>query len=87
MLKNVINKQFLQLICGPVLRRLGTALAAYLAARGVPSDHIDQLIAALTIIAGLSYDVVASLVHSQDVASRARAEAYKEFSVYGDRRV
>lgn len=84
MLKNVLNKQLLQLIGGPILRRLGTALAAYMAARGVPSDHIDQLIAALTIIAGLSYDVVTSLVHKHDVAYRARIQAMKDFNVSVD---
>lgn len=84
MLKNVINKQNLSMIGGPILRRLGTALAAYLAAKGVPSDHVEQLIAALTIIAGLSYDVVASLVYKQDVASRARIQAMKDFNVSVD---
>nr|QJB21579.1 MAG: hypothetical protein [Microvirus sp.] len=75
------------MIGGPILRRVGTALAAYLAARGVPADHIEQLIAALTIIAGLSYDVVASLVHKQDVASRARIQAMKDFNIRQDWRV
>lgn len=87
MLKSFLDKKLVQLIGGPILRRIGTALAAYLAARGVPSDHVEQLLAALTIIAGLSYDVVASLVYKNEVAAGARLQAMKDFGVKQDWRV
>ncbi|UIB81387.1 hypothetical protein [Flyfo microvirus Tbat2_91] len=56
-LKGMIDRKLLKLIVEPILRRLGTALAVYLASKGVPEDALHQLLAALGVVLGLAFDI------------------------------
>lgn len=47
-------------IAAPLGRRLGTALAAYLLAQGIPQDLTDQFLLALGVVGGLTIDIVAA---------------------------
>ena len=47
-------------VAAPLGRRLGTAFAAYLIAKGVPQDAADQLLTALGVVAGLTFDLVSA---------------------------
>lgn len=87
MLKRFFDKSMITLIVTPFGRRLGTALAVYLAAKGVPAEAADQLLTALGVVAGLAYDVVMAILYKQDVASRARSQVLKDFNIAADYRV
>lgn len=44
----------------PALRRVGTALAAFLAGRGIPDDTISIIVTGAVAAAGVIIDLVAS---------------------------
>lgn len=56
-LKGILDRKLIMLVVGPLVRRLGTALAVYLASRGVPADLADQLLTALAALLGLTADI------------------------------
>lgn len=56
-LKGMVDRKLVMLVAAPLLRRLGTALAVYLASKGAPADLLDQLLQALGIVAGLVFDI------------------------------
>lgn len=49
-------------VATPLARRLGTALAAYLLAQGIPQELADQLLLALGVAGGLAMDIAAHYV-------------------------
>ncbi|KGE02477.1 hypothetical protein JL39_02835 [Rhizobium sp. YS-1r] len=56
-LMKMIDRKLVMLVVGPILRRVGTALAAYLIAKGAPADVLDQLLTAIGVVLGLAFDV------------------------------
>ena len=87
MLKKLINRRVLSLIVPPLLRRLGTALAVYLAAQGVPADSVDQLISAIGIIVGFASDILLSALNKQESASLVRLQTLRDLGYRQDFRV
>ncbi|UIB81365.1 hypothetical protein [Flyfo microvirus Tbat2_43] len=61
-LKGMIDRKLFKLIVEPILRRLGTVLAVYLASKGVPEDAVHQLLAALGVVLGLAFDIALAAV-------------------------
>lgn len=61
-LKRMIDRKLLKLIVEPILRRLGTALAVYLASKGVPEDALHQLLSALGVVLGLAFDIALAAI-------------------------
>lgn len=45
-------------IAAPLGRRLGTAFAAYLIAKGIPQDMADQVLTAGGVVLGLAIDLL-----------------------------
>jgi hypothetical protein len=56
-LKGIIDRKLIMLVVSPLLRRAGTALAVYLASKGLPADAIDQLLTAIGVVFGLAFDL------------------------------
>ena len=52
-------------IAAPLGRRVGTAVAAYLLAQGIPQDLTDQLLLALGVVGGLAIDVIGAYVNDK----------------------
>lgn len=52
-------------VAAPIGRRLGTALAAYLLAQGIPQDLANQVLLALGVIGGLTFDVIAAALNKE----------------------
>ena len=46
----------------PMGRRLGTALAAYLLAQGIPQDMVDQFVLAVGVAGALALDLATAYV-------------------------
>lgn len=55
-----------RLILEPIARRLGTAVAAYLVASGLPADAAQQVLVALGILGGVAWDVSISVLTRKD---------------------
>ena len=68
-MKHVL-KEIVKSIAGPLGRRVGTAFAAYLLARGVPQDLADQMLMALGVVGGVTLDVAMSMWRDKKVAVR-----------------
>ena len=49
-------------IAAPMGRRIGTALAAYLLAQGIPQDMADKLLLAIGVAGGVALDCIAYYV-------------------------
>ena len=49
-------------VAAPMGRRIGTALAAYLLAQGIPQDLVDQLVLAVGVSGALALDVLSAYV-------------------------
>lgn len=49
-------------IAAPLGKRIGTAIAAYLLAQGIPQEMTDQFLLAVGVVAGLSLDVLATFL-------------------------
>lgn len=49
-------------IAAPLGRRIGTALAAYLLAQGIPQELADQLLLSIAVVGGLTFDVIAAYI-------------------------
>lgn len=49
-------------IAAPMGRRIGTALAAYLLAQGIPQDMADKLLLAIGVAGGIAMDCIAYYV-------------------------
>lgn len=52
-------------IAAPLGRRLGTALAAFLLAQGIPQELANQLLLALGVVGGLTFDVVSAYISNK----------------------
>lgn len=52
-------------IAAPLGRRLGTALAAFLLAQGIPQDMANQVLLALGVVGGLAFDVLAAYLSNK----------------------
>lgn len=61
-LKGAIDRKLIMLVVSPLLRRLGTALAVYLASKGAPADVLDQFVTALVAVLGLGFDIVLATI-------------------------
>ena len=61
-LKGMLDRKIVLLIAAPLLRRLGTALAVYLASRGAPADLLDQLLTAIGVVLGLAFDITLAAI-------------------------
>lgn len=61
MFKKVL-REIVRVVAAPLGRRLGTAFAVYLIAKGVPQDVAEQLLTALGVVAGLSADIIAAYI-------------------------
>ncbi len=61
-LRGAIDRKLIKLIVSPLLRRLGTALAVYLASKGAPADLLDQLLTAFAAVLGLVFDIVLATI-------------------------
>ena len=57
-------------IAAPLGRRLGTALAAFLLAQGIPQELANQVLLALGVIGGLAFDVIAAYLASKDKGTK-----------------
>ncbi len=57
-------------IAAPLGRRIGTALAAYLLAQGIPQDLTDQVIVGLGVVGGLTFDVISAYFANRGRTSR-----------------
>lgn len=80
-LKAFLDSKLLRLVLGPIIRRLGTALAVYLAAKGIPEDQINQLLGAAGILAGLVFDLSLALVDRRKVENAAMRKAVDSLAV------
>lgn len=69
-----ILKKFLPLVAGPILRRIGTIAAVYLASQGVGPDKVEQVLAAFAIIGGVAYDLAADWLARKE----AKTSGYRE---------
>ena len=49
-------------VAAPMGRRLGTALAAYLLAQGIPQDMVDQFVLAVGVAGALALDLATAYV-------------------------
>lgn len=49
-------------IAAPMGRRMGTAVAAYLLAQGIPQDMADKLLLAVGVAGGVAVDCIAYYV-------------------------
>ncbi|UIB81372.1 hypothetical protein [Flyfo microvirus Tbat2_83] len=56
-LKSFLDKRFIRLVAEPILRRIGTGLAVYLASQGVPDDLLQQFIAAIGVLLGIALEI------------------------------
>lgn len=56
-IKGMIDRKLIMLVVSPMLRRAGTALAVYLASKGMPADTVDQLLTAIGVVFGLAFDL------------------------------
>lgn len=57
-------------IAAPLGRRLGTALAAFLLAQGIPQDLANQVLLALGVVGGLAFDVIAAFIANKEKGSK-----------------
>lgn len=64
-LKGVLDRKLFMLIGSLVLKRLGTALAVYLTAKGAPADQLDQLLTAAAAAVGLLSDLVFDMIEKK----------------------
>lgn len=55
-------------IAKPILRRVGTVVAAYLVAKEVPQDVIDQIVTGLIALGLVGVDLAFSYLNRQKVA-------------------
>lgn len=53
-------------VAAPMGRRLGTALAAYLLAQGIPQDMVDQFVLAVGVVGALALDLATAYVTRRD---------------------
>lgn len=51
-------------VAAPIGRRIGTAIAAYLLAQGIPQELADQVLVALGVVGGLALDVLTAYLGS-----------------------
>lgn len=75
-LKGVFDRKLIMLIVSPLVRRLGTALAVYLASKGAPADQLDQLLTAVAAVLGISFDIVLATIEKKRVQSTAMQKAF-----------
>lgn len=64
-MENAILKGVVQIgriVLPPLAHRVGTGFAVYLVAKGVPEDLVHRTITAAGVLAGLSLDVVTSIL-------------------------
>lgn len=78
-LKGVIDRKLVLLIVSPLLRRLGTFLAAYLAAKGAPAESLEQLLTAVGVVLGLSFDIVLASIHNRKTEIAAQRSILDSF--------
>ena len=60
-----MNRVFVEIgknVAMPVGRRIGTALAAYLLAQGIPSGMVDQFVLGLGVTGALALDIISAYV-------------------------
>lgn len=70
-LKGVIDRKLFTLVASLVLKRLGTVLAAYLVAKGIPADSAGQLLTAIAAVLGLGSDILLDQIEKRHVADKA----------------
>lgn len=70
-----LTREFVQAIIKPLVRRSGTALAAYLIAKGAPQDAAEQLAVAVGVVVGLTADLIVAYVHERRLSDKVTKEA------------
>lgn len=57
-LKGMIDRKLVMLVVAPLLRRVGTMIAAYLVAKGAPADTVDQWLTWFLAGGGVTFDLL-----------------------------
>lgn len=81
--KGFLDRKLFQLVGPLILRRLGTALAVYLASKGAPVETVDQLLAAIGVVFGLGFDLALGWIDkrkTENAAIRSVLDALPEAS-------
>lgn len=80
-LKAFLDSRLLRLVGGPIIRRLGTAIAVYLASKGIPEDQIDQLMTAVGVVLGLAFDIGLASVEKRKAENAGMRKALDQLSI------
>lgn len=80
-LKSFLDNRILRVVGGPILRRLGTALAVYLASKGIPEDQVDQLMTAVGVVLGLAFDIGLASVEKRKAENAGMRKALDQLAI------
>ncbi len=70
-LKGVLDRKLFMLVGSLVLKRLGTVIATYLVATGIPADSAGQLLSAIAAVLALGSDIAFDQIEKRRVADKA----------------
>lgn len=70
-LKGIMDRKLVMLVGSLIAKRLGTVLATYLVATGIPSDSAGQLLSAIAAVLALASDIVFDQIEKRRVADKA----------------
>ena len=68
---NFLDRKLFMLVGSLVAKRLGTVLATYLVATGIPSDSAGQLLSAIAAVLALASDIIFDHLEKRRVADKA----------------
>lgn len=70
-LKGIMDRKLVMLVGSLIAKRLGTVLATYMVATGIPSDSAGQLLSAIAAVLALASDIVFDEIEKRRVADKA----------------
>lgn len=88
-----LDGKLVRLVVGPIVRRMGTAIAVYLVSKGLPEDQVEQLLVALGAVIGLAFDIGLAAISRRKVEQKGfssgvsfanTAYTYEHDSVWSD---
>lgn len=75
-LKGMLDRKLVQLVAAPILRRVGTAVAAYLIASDIPKDTVEAFTLWAAAGGGVLFDLVLAYFGRKSTQKQAIASVF-----------
>jgi len=75
-LKGILDRKFILLIGAPLARRVGTAFAAFLVARGVEADAVNNFMLWLFAGGAITVDLIMAFIGRKSVEAKTERRVF-----------